>query len=196
MRSEPSRAQRWATVSNPLRDPLDRRLTRIAGPSSLVLFGVTGDLARKKLLPAMYDLAGRGLLPPGFSLVGFGRREWSDAEFAEYVRAAVEAGARTPFNETVWQQFSGGLRFISGAFDDDAAYERLVEVLTELESSRGTRANTAFYLSIPPSWFEEVCRQLAEVGLAEDSGDRDAAWRRVVIEKPFGHDLDLSLIHI
>ncbi|MGJ5590459.1 glucose-6-phosphate dehydrogenase [Micrococcus lylae] len=190
MRSEPSRAQRWATVSNPLRDPLDRRLTRIAGPSSLVLFGVTGDLARKKLLPAMYDLAGRGLLPPGFSLVGFGRREWSDADFAEYVRAAVEAGARTPFNETVWQQFSGGLRFISGAFDDDAAYERLVEVLTELESSRGTRANTAFYLSIPPSWFEEVCRQLAEVGLAEDSGDRDAAWRRVVIEKPFGHDLD------
>ena len=61
MRSEPSRAQRLATVSNPLRDPLDRRLTRIAGPSSLVLFGVTGDLARKKLLPAMYDLAGRGL---------------------------------------------------------------------------------------------------------------------------------------
>ena len=95
---------------NPLRDPRDRRLTRIAGPSALVLFGVTGDLAKKKLLPAMYDLAQRGLLPPAFSLVGFGRRDWSDEEFADYVRAAVEASSRTTFDETVWDQFRGGLR--------------------------------------------------------------------------------------
>lgn len=138
-----------AAARNPLRDPRDRRLTRIAGPSALVLFGVTGDLAKKKLLPAMYDLAQRGLLPPSFSLVGFGRRDWSDEEFAEYVRAAVEASARTTFDETVWDQFRGGLRFVSGAFDDEAAYVRLGEVLGELESSRGTRGNTAFYLSIP-----------------------------------------------
>ena len=83
---------------NPLRDPRDRRLTRIAGPSALVLFGVTGDLAKKKLLPAMYDLAQRGLLPPAFSLVGFGRRDWSDEEFADYVRAAV----RNPSSYYVW----------------------------------------------------------------------------------------------
>ena len=67
---------------NPLRDPRDRRLNRIAGPSSLVLFGVTGDLARKKLMPAVYDLANRGLLPPSFALVGFGRRGWDNEEFA------------------------------------------------------------------------------------------------------------------
>ena len=174
---------------NPLRDPRDRRLTRIAGPSALVLFGVTGDLAKKKLLPAMYDLAQRGLLPPSFSLVGFGRRDWSDEEFAEYVRTAVEASSRTTFDETVWDQFQGGLRFVSGAFDDEAAYARLVEVLAELETSRGTHGNTAFYLSIPPDWFEAVSRHLADQGLADRSQPSDGPWRRVVIEKPFGHDL-------
>src|SRR5438128_2467230 len=89
---------------NPLRDPRDRRLNRIAGPSSLVLFGVTGDLARKKLMPAVYDLANRGLLPPSFALVGFGRREWDNEDFAAEVEAAVKAYARTPFDETVWKQ--------------------------------------------------------------------------------------------
>nr|WP_241252410.1 MULTISPECIES: glucose-6-phosphate dehydrogenase [Micrococcus] len=172
-----------------MRDPRDRRLTRIAGPSALVLFGVTGDLAKKKLLPAMYDLAQRGLLPPAFSLVGFGRRDWSDEEFADYVRAAVEASSRTTFDETVWDQFRGGLRFVSGAFDDEAAYVRLDEVLAELETSRGTRGNTAFYLSIPPDWFEAVSHHLADQGLADRSQPADGPWRRVVIEKPFGHDL-------
>ena len=80
---------------NPLRDPEDRRLNRIAGPSALVIFGVTGDLARKKLLPAMYDLVNRGLLPPSFSLVGFGRREWSHEDFAAYARKSVMACSKT-----------------------------------------------------------------------------------------------------
>ena len=175
--------------SNPLRDPRDRRLTRIAGPSSLVLFGVTGDLARKKLLPAMYDLAHRGLLPPSFSLVGFGRRDWSDDEFGDYVRASVEAASRTPFDETVWDQFRGGLRFVSGAFDDAEAYARLRDILAELETTRGTAGNAVFYLSIPPDWFEAVSRHLADQGLADRSQPADGPWRRVVIEKPFGHDL-------
>ena len=175
--------------SNPLRDPRDRRLTRIAGPSSLVLFGVTGDLARKKLLPAMYDLAHRGLLPPSFSLVGFGRRDWSDDEFADYVRASVEAASRTPFDETVWDQFRGGLRFVSGAFNDAEAYARLRDILAELETTRGTAGNAVFYLSIPPDWFEAVSRHLADQGLADRSQPADGPWRRVVIEKPFGHDL-------
>src|SRR6185437_13267091 len=75
-------------AANPLRDPRDKRIPRVAGPSVLVLFGVTGDLARKKLLPAIYDLANRGLLPPGFSLVGFARRDWKDQDFAELTHAA------------------------------------------------------------------------------------------------------------
>src|SRR3954470_22007993 len=84
---------------NPLRDPRDRRLNRIAGPCSLVLFGVTGDLARKKLMPAVYDLANRGLLPPSFALVAFARREWEDQDFAAEVKASVMQYARTPFRE-------------------------------------------------------------------------------------------------
>ncbi|MGO1885657.1 MAG: glucose-6-phosphate dehydrogenase [Citricoccus sp.] len=176
--------------TNPLRDPRDRRLTRIAGPSALVLFGVTGDLARKKLLPAIYDLANRGLLPPGFSLIGFGRREWSDEEFTDYVRSSVESSARTGWNDTVWDQLRGGFRFVSGGFDDSAAYEDLRETLSGLEVSRGTAGNTVYYLSIPPDWFEEVSQQLADHGLAGRQHDTsDRPWRRVVIEKPFGHDL-------
>ena len=81
--------------ANPLRQVQDRRLPRIAGPCGLVIFGVTGDLARKKLMPAVYDLANRGLLPPSFALVGFGRRDWSHEQFREVVRESVEAHART-----------------------------------------------------------------------------------------------------
>lgn len=173
---------------NPLRDPRDRRLTRVAGPSSLVFFGVTGDLARKKLLPATYDLVNRGLLPPSFALVGFGRREWSDDDFRAEVRAHVEQHSRTEFREDVWQQFAKGIRFVQGAFDEDAAYERLKETLSELEAEHGTQGNHAFYLSIPPKAFEQVLKQLSAHGLAQSETQK--SWRRVVIEKPFGHDLE------
>ncbi|MHA7275708.1 glucose-6-phosphate dehydrogenase [Arthrobacter sp. HLT1-21] len=172
--------------TNPLRDPRDRRLSRIAGPSSLVLFGVTGDLARKKLMPAIYDLANRGLLPPSFALIGFGRREWDDERFVTEVRDAVTQYSRTPFDETVWEQFSAGIRFVQGNFDDDDAFARLGVTLEELDSCRGTRGNHAFYLSIPPKDFELVCQKLSEHGLAQPG---EGQWRRVVIEKPFGHNL-------
>ena len=92
------------TWTNPLRDAEDRRLPRIAGPSGLVLFGVTGDLSRKKVMPAIYDLANRGLLPPGFSLVGFARRDWADQDFAQIVHDSVKEHARTEFREEVWRQ--------------------------------------------------------------------------------------------
>lgn len=180
--------------SNPLRDSRDRRLARIAGPSALVFFGVTGDLARKKLLPAVYDLMNRGLLPPSFGLVGYGRREWSDDDFRAYVRESVQAHARTSFREDVWNQFQKGMRFVQGAFDDDAAYERLKGTLAELDE-RGAQGNHAFYLSIPPKAFEQVLSKLAEHGLAsreEDARTTHAGtgWRRVVVEKPFGHNLE------
>ena len=172
---------------NPLRDSRDRRLSRVAGPSSLVLFGVTGDLARKKLMPAVYDLANRGLLPPSFALVGFARRAWDDEDVAAVVKASIEAHCRTPFDENVWNQLSEGIRFVQGEFDDDAAFEQLKTTLAELDEVRGTRGNHAFYLSIPPKAFELVCRQLSEHGLAQTE---DESWRRVVIEKPFGHNLE------
>ncbi|TXN32022.1 glucose-6-phosphate dehydrogenase [Lacisediminihabitans profunda] len=171
---------------NPLRLPSDRRLNRIAGPSALIIFGVTGDLARKKLMPAVYDLANRGLLPPGFGLVGFARRDWVDQDFAQVVHDAVAQYARTPFDEDVWKQLAEGIRFVQGEFDDDNAFAELKSTLAELDRSRGTMGNHAFYLSIPPKSFPQVTEQLRRSGLADEV---DGAWRRVVIEKPFGSDL-------
>jgi len=171
---------------NPLRLPSDRRLNRIAGPSALIIFGVTGDLARKKLMPAVYDLANRGLLPPGFALVGFARRDWEDQDFAKVVHDAVAQYARTPFDEDVWKQLAEGIRFVQGEFDDDEAFLELKRTLDELDTTRGTMGNHAFYLSIPPKSFPQVTEQLRRSGLADQVGDE---WRRVVIEKPFGSDL-------
>ena len=186
------------TLENPLRDPRDRRIPRVAGPSVLVMFGVTGDLARKKLLPAIYDLANRGLLPPGFSLVGFARRDWEDEDFAQLTYQAVKEHARTPFRDTVWQQVSEGVRFVQGAFDDDAAFDTLAETVRGLDAERSTGGNYAFYLSIPPKAFPVVVKQLKRSKLSDPDSytppdgrpwsDR-RPWRRVVIEKPFGHDL-------
>ncbi|MEZ3160086.1 glucose-6-phosphate dehydrogenase [Microbacterium sp. BWT-B31] len=174
---------------NPLRDPLDRRLNRIAGPSALVIFGVTGDLSRKKLMPAVYDLANRGLLPPGFALVGFARRDWDDEDFAQVVHDAVRQYARTEFRDETWQQLLQGIRFVSGEFGDAAAFRRLRETVERLDVERGTMGNHAYYLSIPPKDFPIVAEQLKSSGLVDDTADQPDRWRRVVIEKPFGHDL-------
>ncbi len=171
---------------NPLRDPRDRRIPRVAGPCVLVMFGVTGDLARKKLMPAIYDLANRGLLPPGFSFVGFARRDWEDEDFAQLTYRAVKEYARTPFRDAVWQQLSEGVRFVSGSFDDDEAFDQLATCVMRLDEERGTGGNYAFYLSIPPGQFPTVVQQLKRSGLSDPSA---GGWRRVVIEKPFGHDL-------
>ncbi|WP_424935668.1 MULTISPECIES: glucose-6-phosphate dehydrogenase [Bacteria] len=174
--------------NNPLRDPDDRRLNRIAGPSALVIFGVTGDLSRKKLMPAVYDLANRGLLPPGFALVGFARRDWADQDFAQVVYDAVKEHARTPFREETWQQLLQGIRFVSGEFGDAKAFRRLRETVEKLDVERGTMGNHAYYLSIPPKDFPLVAKQLRDSGLVEERPGRER-WRRVVVEKPFGHDL-------
>jgi len=180
------------SAANPLRDPRDRRIPRVAGPCVLVIFGVTGDLARKKLMPAIYDLANRGLLPPGFSLVGFARRDWEHEDFAQVTYQAVKEHARTPFRDTVWQQVSEGIRFVSGEFSEDEAFDRLAECVSELDRERGTGGNYAFYLSVPPKFFPVVVKQLKRSGLStppQPPPGRPRPWRRVVIEKPFGHDL-------
>src|SRR4051812_46755916 len=152
----------------------------------MVIFGVTGDLSRKKVMPAIYDLASRGLLPPGFSLVGFARRDWADQDFAQIVHDSVKQHARTEFREEVWKQLAEGFRFVPGNFDDDEAFAHLRRTIEELDTERGTGGNHAFYLAIPPGFFGNVVGQLKEHGLADPE---DGSWRRVVVEKPFGHDL-------
>ncbi|NMN93534.1 glucose-6-phosphate dehydrogenase [Nocardiaceae bacterium YC2-7] len=171
---------------NPLRDERDKRVPHIAGPCALVIFGVTGDLARKKLMPAIYDLASRGLLPPGFSLVGFARRDWDHEDFAQVVLEAVKAHSRIGFRDEIWERVAEGIRFVRGAFDDDDAFVKLAETLADLDVERSTGGNHAFYLSIPPGAFPVVLEQLSKSGLAKRE---EGQWRRVVIEKPFGHDL-------
>jgi len=152
----------------------------------MILFGVTGDLARKKIMPAIYDLANRGFLPPGFALVGFARREWADEDFAAEVHDAVREHARTPFREDVWAQLSAGIRFVAGDIQDPEAYRRLKSEVDALDAERGTMGNHVFYLSIPPGLFPVVVTNLRESGLTDSTGDE---WRRVVVEKPFGRDL-------
>jgi glucose-6-phosphate 1-dehydrogenase len=171
---------------NPLRDPDDNRLNRIAGPCGLVIFGVTGDLSRKKLMPAVYDLANRGLLPPGFGLVGFARRDWKNQDFEKVVYDSVREHARTPWSDDVWKQLANGIRFVAGDFDDDSAFDKLKETIQDLDTKRGTNGNHAFYLSIPPKFFPLVTKQLSRSGLADPTPE---TFRRVVIEKPFGSDL-------
>ncbi|WP_207933934.1 glucose-6-phosphate dehydrogenase [Actinomadura sp. KC06] len=176
--------------ANPLRDPRDKRLPRVAGPCVLVLFGVTGDLSRKKLLPAIYDLANRGLLPPGFSLVGFARRDWEHEDFRQIAHESIKAHARTPFREDVWTHLSEGMHFVPGTFDDPGAFDALSMAVKELDDTRGTGGNYAFYLSIPPKFFPKVVEQLRRSGLADRE---EGSWRRVVIEKPFGRDLKTAV---
>ena len=173
--------------ANPLRDPRDRRLPRVPAPCSLVVFGVTGDLARKKLIPAVYDLANRGLLPPGFVLLGFARRDWGDGDFERVAKDAARKGARTEFREETWQRLSEAIRFLPGSFDDDDAFDLLASTLTELDASHGTQGNAAFYLSIPPAAFPTVLAQMQRTKMSDNSAS--GGWRRVVVEKPFGEDL-------
>ena len=172
---------------NPLRDPADQRLPRVAGPCGMVLFGVTGDLSRKKVMPAIYDLANRGLLPPGFGLVGFARRDWEDEDFAQIVHDSVAQHCRTAFREEVWRQLAEGIRFVDGDLTNEDDYAKLKSVVHDLDSRMGTSGNHAFYLSIPPGLFPVVLKHLKSSGLADRT---PGTWRRVVIEKPFGHNLE------
>ena len=164
-------------AGNPLRSPLDQRLPRVAGPCGVILFGVTGDLSRKKVMPAIYDLANRGLLPPGFALVGFARRDWADEDFAQLVHDNVREHSRTPFREEVWDQLAQGIRFVEGDLGDPEAYARLKATVDELDATRGTGGNHAFYLSIPPGLFPVVLEHLKSSGLAESA---PGSWRAVM----------------
>jgi len=173
--------------TNPLRDPRDRRLPRVPEPCALVVFGVTGDLSRKKLLPAIYDLANRGLLPADFVLLGFARRDWEDGDFETLAKKAAKEHARTNWNEEVWARLAGDIKFVPGSFDDDQAFDTLATTLDDLRTSHGIKGNAAFYLSIPPSMFPVVLRQMERTKMADNA--TSGGWRRVVVEKPFGHDL-------
>ncbi|MER6936135.1 glucose-6-phosphate dehydrogenase [Nocardioides sp. NPDC127514] len=149
---------------------------------SLVIFGITGDLARKKLIPAIYDLAFAGQLPHAFDVVGFAR---NPEQVDDLLRESVAEHSRTPFDSSTWQRLRERLHVVQGSFDDRESFERLADKLRRVDRHRHSPPNYVFYLSVPPSAFATVCDQLAAVGLSRSPH----GWRRVVIEKPFGHDL-------
>ena len=174
-------------MGNLLRDPQDQRLPRIPESCALVIFGVTGDLARKKLIPAVYDLANRGMLPPSFVVLGFARRDWGDGDFEALAKQAAQEYSRTPWREEVWARTAGNIKFVPGSFDDDAAFDQLAQTLDELRDTHGIQGNAAFYLSIPPAAFPVVLKQMGRTRMADN--EKSGGWRRVVVEKPFGTDL-------
>jgi glucose-6-phosphate 1-dehydrogenase len=181
-----------ADGANPLRDPADRRLPRVPEPCVLVIFGIGGDLSRKKLIPAIYDLANRGLLPTDFVMIGFSKADWpGGGSFETLARRSAKDGARTDWSEEVWRRLAGNTRFVEGSFDDDAAFDKLCEEMEDVRNSHGIQGNAAFYLSIPPQLFPAVLRQMERTKLAD--AEHAGGWRRVVVEKPFGHDLPSAL---
>jgi glucose-6-phosphate 1-dehydrogenase len=180
----PSRAR---PPHNVLRDGL--LLERVPDPSVVVLFGATGDLAHRKVIPAIYQLWRTNLLPHEFVLLAVARRPYDDETFRAEIRKALESFSRIlPVDEAAWASFAQRITYQRLDFDDPAAFDALAARLIEIDTEHGTRGNELFYLATQPSQFAEIVAQLGRVGL--DHEHHDSGWRRVVIEKPFGHDLE------
>ncbi len=174
-----------AMLENPLRAGMT--IERTPEPCSVVIFGATGDLTRRKLIPALYNLALERRLPGGLSVVGFARRDWSDAYFREQMREGVNDFSRSgPPDPALWESFANGLTYHRSTFSDEAGYERLVEHLAHIDEQRGTGGNRLFYLATPPDSYETIIERLGACGLARSPS---GGWTRIVIEKPFGRDL-------
>jgi glucose-6-phosphate 1-dehydrogenase len=177
-------------AANPLREGL--RLEQTPPPCTMVIFGVTGDLTYRKLMPSLYELTIDTPLPAGFSIVGFARRPWDDDTFRAEMGEAVRKEARGDFEEAAWESFAPRLTYLSSTFDDPAGYLRLRETLDRLDRERGAAGNRIFYLATPPSYYPAIVNRLREAGLAQRAipGEQSyEGWTRLVIEKPFGHDL-------
>jgi len=172
---------------NPLRQGL--RLERVPDPGAFVLFGATGDLAHRKVIPAIYQLWRTNLLPAEFSLVAVARRPYTNESFAAEIRTSLEKYSRVqPIDEASWSELAKRIVYQQLDFGDDAGFDRLCQKLDELDTTCGTNGNRLFYLATQPSQVTEIVRQIGRVGL--DHETRGGGWRRVVIEKPFGRDFE------
>jgi glucose-6-phosphate 1-dehydrogenase len=170
-----------ATEENPLLEGLRKR--RAAEPCALTIFGASGDLTQRKLFPALYALAFRNLLPDEFGVVGVARTAMGDDEFREKMRQAVVDHARDEFREDVWNRLAGGLRYVSADLADSEDDAGIAETLNDLDTNRGTAGNRLYYLAVPPTAIEPIVVQLGRLRATGGS-------TRLIVEKPFGHDLD------
>jgi glucose-6-phosphate 1-dehydrogenase len=171
-----------AQQENPLTAGLERAPVH---PTTLVIFGATGDLAQRKLLPAVYNLAHEGALPERFNLIGVARTKQPDDEYREFARDAIEKHSRRPPDETVLSSLLERMRYVGASFDDPAAYEGIERIAGELDEQAGLPFNRVYYLATAPSFFETIAESLGQRGLDKHEG----AEVRLVVEKPFGRDL-------
>lgn len=169
-------------LENPLRVGL--RQERTPEPLIMVIFGASGDLTQRKLVPALYQLKRERRLPPEMTIVGVARREWSHDFFREHMREGIEQFSDGIGNEELWADFAEGLFYCSGNMDEPESYQKLKTLLEELDGKRGTRGNRVFYLAVSPNFFPPALKQLGAAGMLADP-----LKTRMVIEKPFGKDL-------
>lgn len=173
---------------NPLEDK--SRPQKNVEPCILVIFGATGDLTGRKLLPALYNLSIDGQLPGHFACVGFARRAKTNEEFRQEMLEEVNKFSRNrPVNPKVWHSFNNQLFYHQSEFDNDEGYESLRHLLDNLDKQFGTKGNRLFYLSTQPSYFPLIIEKLSKHGLIYDTDTVHEKWSRVIIEKPFGRDL-------
>jgi len=157
-------------------------MQQAAPPQIIVIFGASGDLAHRKILPALYNLFREKMLPDRFAIVGYARTSWTDEEFREEARKAIEGFSRTPLEDQYWKPFSESISYRTGAFDDEKAFHPLHDHLAELDRQRGTEGRRLYYAATPPSAFPVIVDRIGECPDSEE--------RKIVIEKPFGHDLE------
>jgi glucose-6-phosphate 1-dehydrogenase len=166
----------------------DVRLQRTPAPAVIVIFGATGDLTARKLLPGLFSLAVQQLLPPETAIIGAARSELTDEAFRAMMREGVERHSRFPVDDEIWEGFARRLLYVSVPFTEEAGYRRLAEVIAAKDRDRGTRGNRLFYLATAPDFFPVIAESLGRVGL-NDEGDGSDRFARLVVEKPFGQDL-------
>ncbi len=159
---------------------------RAADPCVMVIFGASGDLTKRKLLPSLYNLAVANLLPKQFAIVGFAYANATTESFRDQLTKDMKSLATNPVEARIWDWFLERIHYVQGDFQDPEAYQRLALKLAEVEKDHGTNGNRFYYLAVAPKFFAEVVRQLGTAGLAAEDKGR---WARVVIEKPFGRDL-------
>ena len=169
-----------------MKDDKSKPGERPGDPCTIVIFGASGDLTRRKLLPALYNLRRYGLLPKDFAIVGVGRKEMTREAFVAQMSKDIREFATTTVDDKVWADFESRLYYVGFEFDNAQGYTWLRDALADIEPRHKTQGNVLFYLATPPSFFSPIVKHCAEAGLADQSGH----WRRFIIEKPFGHDLD------
>jgi glucose-6-phosphate 1-dehydrogenase len=156
----------------------------------MVLFGASGDLTKRLLIPALYNLSCDGLLPRRFAVLGVGRTEWTTDHFREKLTQDIQTFKTRPaLDDAVWEAFVGQLHYISGAFDDPETYRKVASVAKSLDAELQAAGNILFYLATPPSVFGTISEHIYKVGLSQS----EKGWRRIIVEKPFGHDLNSAL---